>query len=257
MADGLSEVERERTRFLIGDVRDRPRVSRAAEGVDVVVHAAALKQVVSCEYNPFEAVKTNVVGSQNVVEACLDAGVERAVLLSSDKAVHPVNVYGASKLAAEKCWAAANAYGGGRCRFTTVRYGNVRGSRGSVLDAKDPVRLTDRRATRFWMDVEDAVELVLLALREARGGEVFVPKLRASRIVDVSEFVWAEAPETGLRPGEKLHEVLISDEEIPRTLDFGDHYRIVSGPHYVVGKKEKWQLVPADFKYTSEAVTAA
>ncbi len=160
----------------------------------------------------------------NVVSACLDAGVPKAILLSSDKAVHPVNVYGASKLCAEKVWLASNALG--TTKLSCVRYGNVRGSRGSVLervDAGHPVALTDSRATRFWMDVEEAVDLVLLAAREARGGEVFVPKLLSTRLGDL---VGASGPEVGLRPGEKLHEVLISDEEVRRTYDCGDHYRI-------------------------------
>ncbi|HEY5986376.1 MAG TPA: SDR family NAD(P)-dependent oxidoreductase [Streptosporangiaceae bacterium] len=237
-------------RFLVGDVRDRSRLARAVEGCDLVVHAAALKQVVSCEYNPFEAVKTNVVGSQNVVEACLDAGVPRAILLSSDKAVHPVNVYGASKLCAEKCWLAANVYAGGRdVRFSAVRYGNVRGSRGSVLEKASlgPVPVTDGRATRFWMDVADAVDVVLLALREMHGGEVFVPKLRSARLSDV---LGEARPEIGLRRGEKLHEMLISDEEVSRTWDCGDHFRVCE---YQPANALR---VPGSFRYCSE-VTAA
>lgn len=237
-----------RVRFLVGDVRDRSRLARAVEGCDLVVHAAALKQVVSCEYNPFEAVKTNVLGSQNVVEACLDAGVSRAMLLSSDKAVHPVNVYGASKLCAEKCWLAANAYGGNRCSFSVVRYGNVRGSRGSVLGRLGPVWLTDSRATRFWMEVGDAVDLVLLAAGVMRGGEVFVPKLSAARVADVVDV--APGPELGLRRGEKLHEVLISDEEVGRTWDCGDHFRVCD---YEPASARR---VPESFRYCSEVSAA-
>lgn len=241
-------------RWLIGDVRDKDRVRRAAEGCDLIVHAAALKQVVSCEYNPSECVKTNVIGSMNVVEAALDAGVSRCVLLSSDKAVHPVNVYGASKLCAEKMWLAAGAYTGSRdIRFSVVRYGNVRGSRGSVL-TKTGVKLTDRRATRFWMNVGDAVNLVLTAVDRMQGGDVFIPKLSSSLIADVIDH---DGDETGLNPGEKLHETLISDEEIPRTLDFGDHYRIINTPTYVLDNDEDYQHVPADFRYTSEVAELA
>lgn len=206
-----------------------------------------MKQVESCEYNPFEAVKTNVLGSQNVAEACLDAGVPRAVLLSTDKAVHPVNVYGASKLCAEKCWLAAGSYAGGSdVRFGAVRYGNVRGSRGSVLEkaALGPVAITDRRATRFWMELEEAVDLVLLAARKMRGGEVFVPKLGSSRVADVLGDALDE--ETGLRPGEKLHEVLVSDEEARRTFDCGDHYRICD--YWPEGASR----VAEGFRYSSE-----
>ena len=264
-------------RLLIGDVRDLNRLKRAMEGCDTVIHAAALKHVTACEKNPGEALKTNAVGTMNVAEACLDTGVQRAVFLSSDKAVHPVNVYGATKATGEKCWLASNAYGGNRCKFSVVRYGNVKGSRGSVLTKESP-RLTDARATRFWMEPHEAVDLVLLALREMQGGEVFVPKLRAARVVDEhSEWaaqlygdpttrtdptiVWATPPETGLRPGEKLHETLISDEEVPRTLDFGDHYRIVPTGYtceVIQAAYGDWpRSVPPDFSYTSEAVSNA
>lgn len=235
-------------RFLVGDVRDRDRVLRAAEGCDLVVHAAALKDVGSCEYNPFEAVKTNVLGSQNVVEACVDAGVPKAILLSTDKAVHPVNVYGATKLCAEKVWSAANAYAGGRVTFSTVRYGNVIGSRGSVVEKWSQkgrsITLTDRRATRFWLELEHAVDLVLTAREQMRGGEVFIPKVRAGRVADLIPS-GATVDETGLRQGEKLHETLISDEEIPRTWDCGDHYRITTY------EPEGAKRVPDYFRYDS------
>lgn len=240
-------------RLLLGDVRDLPRLKRAAQGCDIVIHAAALKQVPKCESDPEECVKTNVVGTMNVIEACLDAGVEKAVLLSSDKAVHPANLYGASKKCAEALWLAANVYAG--TRFSAVRYGNVKGSRGSVLDKVGPVTLTDARATRFWMEASEAVDLVLLALREMQGGEVFVPKLEARRTVDTRD-EWIAG--TGLRPGEKLHETLISEEEVPRTSDWGDHYRILP-PGYIttIDQDAHYPVaVPADFSYTSE-VTAA
>ncbi len=239
----------EDVRFLIGDVRDAERLRRAADGCDLVVHAAALKQVPACEYNPFEAVQTNILGSRNVVEACLDARVPKAILLSTDKAVHPVNVYGATKLAAEKIWAAANAYAGGHATFSTVRYGNVRGSRGSVHEKwaeGGNILLTDSRVTRFWLDLQDAVDLVLLAHEHMQGGETFIPKLEASRVADhVPAGVRVE--ETGLRPGEKLHETLISDEEVPRTWDCGTHYRVCD---YQPDNAER---VSPHFRYTSEA----
>ena len=234
-------------RWLIGDVRDLGRLRRACDGVDVVVHAAALKQVPSCEYNPGECIKTNVDGTRNVVEACLDAGVSKAVFISSDKAVHPVNIYGASKLCAEKLWLASNAYGGDTSKFSVVRYGNVRGSRGSVLEAKKIVSLTDRRATRFWMDVSEAVDLVLLAFEHMAGGEVFVPKIASALVADV---IRHNGVETGLRPGEKLHERLISDEEVSRTFDCGDHYRVCDY------RPDLSERVSEGFFYGSEAVTA-
>ena len=224
----------ERVRYLIGDVRDRERLRRAAEGVDVIVHAAALKQVSSCEYNPFEAVQTNIVGTENVVNAALDCGVPRSILISSDKAVNPINVYGATKLCAEKLFVGGNAYAGGRdVRFSCVRYGNVAGSRGSVVEVfRDQalsgyeVTITDERATRFWLTPKKAVEFVLRSLERMQGGEIFVPKLSSMRVVDL-------VPEgctyklIGLRPGEKLHESLITDHEL-RT-DNGDHYTLGQG----------------------------
>lgn len=233
-------------RWLLGDVRDRTRLRRAMDGCQTVIHAAALKHVTAGEYNPGEFIKTNIDGTMNVVEACLDVGVERAVLISSDKAVHPVNLYGATKLCAEKAFLAANAYGGNQCKFSVVRYGNVKGSRGSV-HTKGKVRLTDARATRFWMDPADAVDLVTLALRDMQGGDVFVPKLSAALVAAVIEH--DNGMETGLRPGEKLHERLISDEEIPRTYDCGDYYLITDVP------PNPWATpVDPDFRYTSETV---
>lgn len=236
-------------RWFLGDVRDRDRLWRALKGVDRVVHAAALKQVPACERNPSEAVGTNVVGTLNVIEACLDRDVGRALLVSSDKAVHPVNLYGASKLVAEKLWLAGNAYGGETTRFSVVRYGNVRGSRGSV-HSKGRVQLTDARATRFWITPQAAAEVCLYALLNMRGGEVFVPKMPASLVADTIDH---DGTETGLRPGEKLHEQLISDEEVSRTLDFGDHYRIVpAGAHiWAIDPSEHPAAVPAGFSYTS------
>jgi UDP-N-acetylglucosamine 4,6-dehydratase len=244
----------EQLRFLIGDVRELRRVIRSTEGVDAVVHAAALKRVDACEYNPFEAIKTNVLGSQNVVEAALAHRVPRSILLSSDKAVHPVNLYGASKLCAEKLWLAANAYSGpSDVHFSCVRYGNVLGSRGSVLERWStahqqgkPVELRDQRATRFWLSPKDAVDLVLNAAEVMAGGEVYIPKASSSRILELVP-EGAKIEETGLQPGEKLHELLISEEEIPRTYDCGAFYAICpQKPEYGIP-------VPAGFQMSSAA----
>lgn len=249
-------------RWLLGDVRDRDRLRRAMEGCDTVVHAAALKRVDAGEYDPGEFIKTNVLGTMNVAECALDCGVEKAVLLSSDKAVSPANLYGSTKLCAERYFLAANAYGGNRCKFSVVRYGNVKGSRGSLLAKTGPVTLTDARATRFWMEPSEAVDLVLLALREMQGGEVFVPKIGARLVADMVEAVGE--PATGLRPGEKLHEALIAPEEVSRTYDFGDHYRVLPAPtpgevgylarhpQPLASGGQSPMRVPADFSYTSE-----
>ncbi len=220
--------ERNRLRYFIGDIRDKERLHRAFKGVDVVVHAAALKQVPALEYNPFEAVKTNVLGTQNIIEAGCDNGVKKIILISSDKAVNSVNLYGATKLCAEKVMIAANHYDGPICSI--VRYGNVLGSRGSILDVLKKQRetgkvyLTDERMTRFWITLEEGVSLVLRALDIMRGGEIFVPELASMRVVDLLQ---AMAPECevekiGIRPGEKIHESLITEGEAIRTLKLGD-----------------------------------
>ena len=215
-------------RYFIGDVRDESRLRRAMEGADVVVHAAALKQVPACEYNPIEAILTNIMGARNVVEAALDTGVGRVMALSTDKAVNPINLYGATKLAAEKLFVQSNAYAGGRrTRFSCVRYGNVVGSRGSVVPefvrqrASGVVRLTDERMTRFWLSLEQGVGFTISCLEQMEGGEVFVPKIPSMRILDL---VRAIAPDSrietiGIRPGEKLHEVLISEDEARHTVE--------------------------------------
>lgn len=214
----------DRLRFLIGDVRDRDRLLRAFDGVDVVVHAAALKQVPSCEYNPFEAVKTNVLGAQNVVDAAIERGVERVIALSTDKAANPINLYGATKLCAEKLFVQGNNYAGShQTRFSVVRYGNVAASRGSVIPlfieqrAKGQITITDRRMTRFWVTVRQAVELVKGSIEVMRGGEIFVPRLPSVRVVDIAEVIapGSDFIEIGVRPGEKLHETLVTIEESP------------------------------------------
>jgi UDP-N-acetylglucosamine 4,6-dehydratase len=216
-------------RYFIGDVRNRARLSRAVQGADFVVHAAAMKQVPACEYNPFEAVQTNILGAQHVVDAAIDAGVEKVVALSTDKAVNPVNLYGATKLCAEKIIVNGNAYAArNRTRLACVRYGNVVGSRGSVVPLfrkqaaeQGRITITDDRMTRFWITLDQAVDLVMHALHHAIGGEVFVPKIPSVRVVDLAEAIAPGVPRevVGIRPGEKLHEVLLTDDESRHTLE--------------------------------------
>ncbi|MDR2766182.1 MAG: UDP-N-acetylglucosamine 4,6-dehydratase (inverting) [Holosporaceae bacterium] len=225
-------------RFFVGDVRDRDRLLMAFRDVDVVVHAAALKQVPSCEYNPFEAVKTNVLGAQNIIEAAIAAGVSKVIGLSTDKACAPANLYGATKLCADKLFVAGNAYSGAaNTKFSVVRYGNVAGSRGSVipffkklLAEKAPeFPITDFRMTRFWLKLEQAVEMVLVAIERMRGGELYVKKIPSMKIVELAR---AMAPdiklkEVGVRPGEKIHEQMITREDARNTLEFKDYFVIL------------------------------
>jgi UDP-N-acetylglucosamine 4,6-dehydratase len=225
-------------RFFIGDVRDKERLNRAMEGIDTVVHAAALKQVPAAEYNPFEFIKTNVLGAQNVIDACMDHDVRRVVALSTDKAAAPANLYGATKLCSDKLFIAANNFKGTRdLRFSVVRYGNVMGSRGSVFpffkaNAKmGELPITHPEMTRFNITLEEGVEMVLWALEKANGGEIFVPKIPSYRILDVAEAI---APEckvriTGIRPGEKIHEEMITESDSYNTVDLGHYYAIL--PH--------------------------
>lgn len=245
-------------RYFIGDVRDLDRLKRAMEGVDIVVHAAALKQVPSCEYNPLEAVKTNIHGAQNVIDAAIDTGVEKVVALSSDKAVNPVNLYGATKLCADKIFINGNSYSGPRgTRFSCVRYGNVIGSRGSVIPLFKEQRktgkmtITDNRMTRFWITLDQAVELVIRALGHMKGGEIFVPKIPSMKIVDLAKAV---APEceievVGIRPGEKLHEVLITEEDGRNTIAYNGMYVIM--PNYSWWQREDHETLPEGFVYAS------
>ncbi len=233
------EVDGERLRFFLGDVRDAERLRRALTGVDFVVHAAALKQVPACEYNPDEAVKTNVLGAVNLVNAAIDMGVQRVIALSTDKACNPVNLYGATKLAAEKIFCAGNATAGALpTRFAVVRYGNVLGSRGSIVplfrrQAADggPITITDRRMTRFLITLPQAVRFVLNSLRRMHGGEIFVPKLPAAKVIDIAEALQVEHDRVGckvigIRPGEKLHESLIGPDEAPVSVSRGDCFVI-------------------------------
>lgn len=223
-------------RFFIGDVRDRARLNRAMEGIDTVVHAAALKQVPAAEYNPFEAIKTNVLGAQNVIDAAMDSGVKRVVALSTDKAAAPINLYGATKLCSDKLFVAANNYRGNRdLKLSVVRYGNVMGSRGSVIPfflekrKTGVLPITDKRMTRFNISLEEGVDLVLDALQNMWGGELFVPKIPSYRITDVAEAIGPKCKRviTGIRPGEKLHEEMITETDGLSTLEFARHFVIL------------------------------
>lgn len=253
-----------RLRFFIGDVRDRERLVRAMHDIDLVVHAAALKHVPICEFNPAEAVKTNIQGSQNVIDAAIDAGVRRTIALSTDKAVNPVNLYGATKLCAEKLFVHGNVYAGARdIRFSCVRYGNVMGSRGSVIPLfrkqaeTGTLTITDRRMTRFWLSLEQAVDLVLQVAGEMRGGEIFVPKIPSMRVVDLARAMapTAQIDEVGRRPGEKLHEVLLTAEEARNTQDWGSHYVIEPD----LGRRRETadgaHALPDGFVYSSDTNT--
>lgn len=227
--------DEKRLRFFIGDVRDLRRLERAFHGVDIVVHAAALKQVPALEYNPFEAVQTNILGTQNVLDAAVNTGVKKLLFISSDKAAHPVNLYGATKLCAERLIVAGNAYSGGRTKSSCVRYGNVVGSRGSIVDVllrdkhKKEVHITDERMTRFWLGLEDAFELVLFALQKMEGGEIFIPKAPSMDVKDLFLNIVPDAKRKtiGIRPGEKLHEVLLTRDEARHSLDLGKYYVVL------------------------------
>ena len=251
-------------RFFIGDVRDEDRLKMAMNGVDYVIHAAALKQVPACEYNPMEAIKTNINGATNVINAALSTGVKKVVALSTDKAVNPINLYGGTKLVSDKLFCAANAYGGVEgTRFAVVRYGNVAGSRGSVIPlfnnlmeqgAKE-LPITDFRMTRFWISLEQGVELVIKALEEARGGETFISKIPSFTITDLAEAMYPGIPkkEVGIREGEKLHEIMVTREDSMHTYEYEKHFIIY--PHYdwwrdrdlIPGGK----LVAPEFEYSS------
>lgn len=254
-------------RFFIGDVRDKPRLYRAMEGVDYVVHAAAFKQVPAAEYNPFEAVRTNIIGTQNLIDAAIDRGVKKVVAISTDKAVNPINLYGATKLAMEKIVIAGENYSGEKeVSFCVVRYGNVLGSRGSVIPyflelkarGRKEFPITDERMTRFWITLEEAVDLVLFALEKAVGGEVFVPKLPSMKITDLAKAIEPECRFRiiGIRPGEKLHETLISEDEARTVRDLGPYYVIL--PQFIFRQKDFdkhygcYPGVPEGFIYRSD-----
>ena len=253
-------------RYFIGDIRDLERMKRAMEGVDIVVHTAALKQVPACEYNPMEAVKTNILGTSNVIDAALDTGVEKVMALSTDKAVSPANLYGATKLAAEKLVIQSNAYAGNkRTRFACTRYGNVVGSRGSVVPVflkqreTGRVTLTDERMTRFWLSLEQGVHFVIECIEEMQGGEVFVPKIPSMNMPDLARAIapGAQIEVIGIRPGEKLHEVLISEDEARTTIELKDKYIVLPAEEMWFGREwnGKGKKVTDGFRYASNTNT--
>ena len=255
-----------RMRFFIGDVRDKERLYRSFENVDYVVHAAALKQVPACEYNPFEAVRTNVIGAKNVIDATIDRGVKRVVALSTDKACAPINLYGATKLCSDKLFIAGNCYCGSKdTRFAVVRYGNVAGSRGSVIpffqklvaQGASELPITDMKMTRFWLKLEQAVEMVLEALENMHGGELYVKKIPSMHMPDLAKAIAPnlKLKEVGIRPGEKIHEQMITKEDAPNTIELNDFYIVLPQikmenkdieKHYPHAKR-----VAADFEYNS------
>jgi UDP-N-acetylglucosamine 4,6-dehydratase len=253
-------------RFFLGDVRDRARLEMAMRGVDTVVHAAALKHVPAAEYNPFECIATNVVGAENVVHAAIRAGVKRVLALSTDKACNPVNLYGASKLASDKIFVAANNLAGhGGPRFAVVRYGNVIGSRGSVVplfrrliaEGAAALPITDPRMTRFWITLRQGVGFVLSALATMEGGELFVPKIPSMRMVDLARALAPDLPHeiVGIRPGEKLHEVMISEDDSRETIELADRYVILPGFAWWRERfplRDKYPKVTEGFRYASD-----
>lgn len=256
----------EKLRFFIGDVRDKGRLYRALDGVDIVIHAAALKHVTVAEYNPMEAIKTNIDGAKNVIDAAIDCGVKKIVALSTDKAVSPINLYGATKLVSDKLFVSANAYVGGKdTTFSVVRYGNVSGSRGSVIpffktlidSGKKELPITDFRMTRFWITLDQGVDLVFKAIEEAKGGEIYVSKIPSYKITDLAKAMLpnAKLEEVGMREGEKLHEVMITAEDSMFTYDYGDHYIIY--PNFDWWDTEKYlkrggSKVEEGFRYSSD-----
>ena len=253
-------------RYFLGDIRDLDRLKRAFKGVDIVVHAAALKQVPACEYNPFEAVKTNILGSQNVIDAALDCGVKKVLAISTDKAVNPVNLYGVTKLGAEKLFIQSNSYAGAHdTRFSCTRYGNVVGSRGSVVPVflqqrkSGKLTVTDERMTRFWISLEQGVRFVIRCIEQMHGGEVFVPKIPSMSVKDLGAAI---APEceivySGIRPGEKLHEVLVSEDEARSTVELDDMFVVQPTGTLWFGKE--WDKIgkklPDGFRYASNTNT--
>lgn len=252
-------------RFFIGDVRDKDRLYRAFKGVDYIIHAAAMKQVPACEYNPFEAIKTNIHGAQNIVDAAIDCGVKKVIALSTDKAVNPINLYGGTKLVSDKLFVSANAYSGDEGTvFSVVRYGNVSGSRGSVIpffkellnNGTNELPITDIRMTRFWMTLDDAVALVVKALEESKGGETYVFKNPSYKITDIAEALnpGGKLNVVGIREGEKLHEVMITSDDSRGTYDYGDHYIIY--PNYIWWSREHYfkeggTLIKEGWEYNS------
>ncbi len=264
MSGEFKEYE-DKLRYFIGDVRDKERLVRAFTGVDYVVHAAALKQVPACEYNPNEAIKTNIHGAQNVIDAALDTNVKKVVALSTDKAVNPVNLYGGTKLVSDKLFIAANAYAGSKeINFSIVRYGNVAGSRGSIIPffqkliagGHTELPVTDYRMTRFWISLTQGVELVIKALEEATGGETFISKIPSFKITDLAEAMLpgCKMPEVGIRPGEKLHEIMVTVEDSMTTYEYDKHFIVY--PQVIWNEKQKvntaGKKVEDGFSYSSD-----
>jgi UDP-N-acetylglucosamine 4,6-dehydratase len=249
-------------RYFLGDVRDFQRLKQVTDGVDVIVHAAALKQIPAAEYNPMEAIKTNIIGAENIVNAAIENGVERVVALSTDKAANPANLYGATKLCSDKLMVAGNILAGSRkTRFAVVRYGNVLGSRGSVIpffkeqESSGILPITDTKMTRFWLTIEEGVNFVLESLDRMQGGEIFVPKIPSFKVIDVAEVVSPKIPLRiiGIRPGEKLHEVMITEDDSNYTLEFDTFYAILA-PFLLETEyyKKNGVKVPIGFSFTSE-----
>lgn len=264
-ASKLTKEQQSRLRFFIGDVRDKDRLYRAFKGVDYVIHAAAMKQVPACEYNPFEAIKTNIHGAQNIIDAALDCGVKKVVALSTDKAVNPINLYGGTKLVSDKLFVSANAYSGDHGTvFSVVRYGNVAGSRGSVIpffqelinEGVTDLPVTDTRMTRFWITLEEGVELVFKALKESKGGETYISKIPSFKITDLVKAMSDEVSikEVGIREGEKLHEIMIPKDESRMTYEYDEHYIIY--PHFNWWNSDNLlaggQPIDVNFEYNSE-----
>lgn len=252
-------------RFFIGDVRDEKRLYRAFDGVDVVIHAAALKQVPAAEYNPIEAIKTNIHGAENIINASIDKGVKKVIALSTDKAVNPINLYGATKLVSDKLFISGNAYVGDKdTSFSVVRYGNVSGSRGSVIpffkslidQGQKNIPITDFRMTRFWITLDDAVDLVIKAIEEAKGGELYVRKCPSFKVTDLAKAMKkdCEFEDVGIRPGEKLHEVMITEEDSRTTYEYDDHYIIYPDFDWWenVNNKPGGKLVEDLYRYSSD-----
>ncbi len=262
MAQKFSDTQYPCMRYFIGDVRDKERLHRAFQGVDYVIHAAALKHVPACEYNPIEAIKTNILGAANIVDAAIDSGVSNVIALSTDKAANPINLYGATKLCSDKLFVTGTAYSNeAGTRFAVARYGNVLGSRGSVIPLfrqqmkTGKITITDPRMTRFWITLEQGVDFVLECLKEMTGGELFVPKLPSMNIMDLAKAV---APECeidtiGIRPGEKLHEIMIPADEAMNTVEYDDYY-VIRASHIFFSEKFKKQgkTVPEGFAYHSD-----
>lgn len=267
--DMQQEFDSPEMRYFIGDVRDYERLKMAVRDVDIIIHAAALKQVPAAEYNPMECIKTNIYGASNVIQAAIENNVEKVIALSTDKAANPINLYGATKLCSDKLFTAANnLVGEGRTRFSVVRYGNVMGSRGSVIpffrklisEGAKEIPITDERMTRFWITLAQGVEFVLKSLERMQGGEIFVPKIPSARVVDVAEAIAPGIPKkiVGIRPGEKLHEIMCPKDDSHLTLDFDDHYVIQPAISFH-GKADYAKnslgkvgtCVPQDFEYSS------